>query len=266
MANDVLSSNEYVKALRKILKENPDMGVSLKEFNGMILSADTLQKQLDSVLGELSNVKKQLSEIQDKKSPIIEAFEKIIEALESKVAEIQAKLDAVKANIIDGAKKAVTAFKEKGVTALNSALKFLKVKNTLELLNKDFKGAIRRNNNAINSIKNFSSKYHEIGKLIKNIGRTIVGKEQITQRKENGKLSKVMQAPYKAARRANERGAKNLDSLIGKMESLDKFAGKINKGKEQKPSIMKGLEEKKAEIAAKVVNVVTKDKKREVLS
>ena len=107
-----LKENAAVQELISVLRKN-NMEKQLSDFTELISHVGTVENQLKSVLGELSDVRKQLSEIKDHQHPIKTACMKMLNSLQSSVHDAQLKLNQLKTSIIEGAKNALTAFKEK---------------------------------------------------------------------------------------------------------------------------------------------------------
>jgi hypothetical protein len=168
------------------------------------------------------------------------------------LAPLKARLDALKSAIIDGCKKAVAAFKEKGPSVLNNLASFFGLKNNLEDWKNDINKIIKRDDAAIAKIETFSAEYHMAGRNIKNMARVAVGKKPIDAAKEAGKLAKTLAAPYKGQRTALK-GVRNLVvTVIAKLEQLDTAAEKaMANSAEKKPSLIKDLEDKKRRVELK---------------
>nr|WP_312577785.1 DUF6674 family protein [Sedimentibacter sp.] len=108
-----LLENEHVKELFAILKEN---SVSSKDLLDVIGYVGVMERQLDAAVGELSAMRQELADMREEQDhPVRTTLQKAIQALENKIAETKERLEAVKADIIEGCKNAVSAFKEKAL-------------------------------------------------------------------------------------------------------------------------------------------------------
>lgn len=241
-----LSDNNYIQELLEVLKGNK-MEAQFNDVSKLVKYVDTMEKQLYSVLGELNSVQQQLDEIKDKQHPIKVACQKMLDGLKAQVNDTLDKLQEVKAAIIEGAKNALTAFKEKGIAALNSVMNFFNVKSGLNAVKNRVDKAITSTEKNIAKIETMSKEIHSVGSHMRNIGRALTGKETKDDVKENGKIAKVVQAPFRAVK-ATMSGIKKASAvLIVKLEQLDNTArtNAINAAakKENKASILQGVKD-----------------------
>ena len=162
MAETALMNNPDIQELIEILRKN-----NLKQQNGELTSlincVSSMENQLKTALGELDAVQKQLAELKDKQNPLRTACIKTINNLRIAINNIQKKLTEIKNAIVEGAKNAVAAFKEKGLSALNSIMKFFKVKDGLAAIGENADKAIKSANNSISKIDKISSEIHAAG-------------------------------------------------------------------------------------------------------
>jgi len=242
MAETALMNNPDIQELIEILRKN-----NLKQQNGELTSlincVSSMENQLKTALGELDAVQKQLAELKDKQNPLRTACIKTINNLRIAINNIQKKLTEIKNAIVEGAKNAVAAFKEKGLSALNSIMKFFKVKDGLAAIGENADKAIKSANNSISKIDKISSEIHAAGSHRRNVFRIMTNKETQNDIKANGKIAKIVQAPFRAIKAAMSKIKNVAKGMINKLEQLDKTVQKI---KEQKPSILKPVKEFKA--------------------
>ena len=261
-----LRDNSAVKELMGILRGN-NMDKQLKDFSELISHVDTMESQLSKVLGELNGVRKQLDEIKDKQHPIRTACMKMLNSLQASVKEAQTKLNELKSAIIDGAKNAISAFKEKGIAALNGIMNFFKVNKSLNAVRNSVDRSIASAGKSIAKIETMSTEMHSAGSHMRNIGRALVGKETKNEVKENGKIMKVVQAPFRATKATMSGIKKALSAMIGKLENLDLTARqnreKATAKKEQKPSILANVQNFKPPVKEPAPVGAEKSKKQE---
>lgn len=240
---------EFMDILRKSRTES-----QLKDFSALLNYVNSMEKQLNTVIGELQEVKQQINDIKDKQNPIKVACTKMVKGLQEKIGEIKERLNEIKAAIIEGSQKAVAAFKEKGLSALNSVLSFFKVKDGLESMLNSLNQSAKSAGNSIAKIEAISSEIHAIGSHTRNIGRAIVGKEQMDDVKQNGKVSKALQAPFRAMKSTFSDMSKRTEKVIAKLEQLEQtvVANKemATTAKEKKPSILDNVKIFKPDIKA----------------
>lgn len=192
-----------------------------------------MEKQLDAAVNELAAMRRELQTAQEQNHPVKTAMQKTVIAMQGQVLDLRDKLAKLKQNIIDGCRNAVTAFKEKGITALDNVARFFKVKPLLENMRDTLDQNIRQDDKAIAKIEAISAEYHEAGRHLKNIGRAMIGKEAVQEAKPPGKLAKAMTAPFRAERSHFAAMKKRTEAAIGTMARLEDRA---------KPSIKKDLQ------------------------
>lgn len=240
-----LMENEHVKELLAIMKAN---SVDAREFNSVLRYVGAMERQLDKAVGELIAMRRELNDMREAQNhPVRRALQNAISTLEEKIAVIRERLDAVKAGIIEGAKNAVAAFKEKGISALSNLASFFHIKNGLKALRNGLNDGIKADERAIAAIESVSAKYHEAGRRVKNMGRALADKEAVQEAKPSGKLAKSLEAPFRNEKAALSNALKNVNAAIRGMEQLEAAAAQIREAKaaakaEKKPSLLKNLE------------------------
>jgi thymidylate synthase len=213
-------------------------------------------KQAENKISDMKSQLEEMKEIQN--HPIKTALKNTIKALETKVAAIKEQIGELKANIIEGCKNAVAAFKEKGISALDKLASFFRVKTCLEKMKTSTVAAVKECDKSVAKIETFSKQYHTAGRAVKNMLRMVVGKEPIDAVKESGKLAKVMCAPARAEKACMLGIHKSCNSMLEKLEQLNQRADAKreekatggDKGEKpaaitKKPTLMERLEEKK---------------------
>lgn len=247
-----LMENQHVKELLSIMKANRmDSGelLAVLRYVGMV------EGQLDKAVGELTAMRRELNDMREVQNhPVKTALQNAIHSLEEKIAVMRERLDAVKADIIEGAKNAVAAFKEKGISVLNGLASFFRIKGGLNALRDSLNDGIKADERAISAIETASAKYHEAGRRVKNMGRALADKEAIQDAKPSGKVTRVLQAPYRREKNCLMNAVKDVDAAIRGLEQLEASAARLRDANivakvEKKPSILKNLDELKAQIA-----------------
>ena len=159
LQNGALLENEHVKVLLALLKENR---VSNQDFMNVIGYVGAMERQLDTAVNELSSMRRELSDLRDQQShPVRIALQKAIRALEGKIAETRARLEAVKANIIEGCKDVVAAFREKGAAALHGLASILHIRQGLQAICDGMDKNIQFDEQSMKKIAYISAEYHE---------------------------------------------------------------------------------------------------------
>ena len=230
-----LFENEHVSQLLNILHEN---GKSTAGLTALINHIGEMEQFVKGAEMKIADMKQQLDEIKEiQNQPIKNSLKKAISSLESIVADMKDKIAELKDNIIEGCKKAVSAFKEKGISALSNLASFFKIRQSLENWKENLDTGIRINDKAIMNIETFSQEYHATGRHLKNMARVIIGKAPIDKVKEAGQLAKAVAAPYKAQISIQKRIKNVLDKVIKKLNQLET----ISSDKKAEHSVTKSL-------------------------
>ena len=227
-----LLENEHVKELLAILEANnaPDR----KDFLAVLNQVGAMEKQLDAAVNELAAMRRELNEARELAHPVKTALQNAVKTLEKNVAVLRGRLDAVKRNVIEGCKNAVDAFREKGISALHNVTRFFKIRPLLEAMRNDLNENIRFDEAAISKIEAVSAEYHEAGRHVKNMARALAGMEFVRDTKSAGRLTRALEAPFKAERSCFVSMKRNVESALSGLASLEKSS-------ERKPSIRKTM-------------------------
>jgi ABC-type transporter Mla subunit MlaD len=236
-----IMDNNHVQELLAIMSENN--APVMKDFIAVLTQVTAMERQLDTAVSELAAMRKQLAEVQSKNHPLKETMQKSVTAMQNHVSNMRDKLAEIKENIVDGCKNAVSAFKEKGISALNNIAQFFNIKPALESMQNGLDKAIERGDKAVNKIETISQEYHAAGRALKNIGRAFLGKEPIQEARPIGVVAKAFIAPHSAGRKCFEGMKKHISAAIDSVEKLEKRAN------ERKPSVLNTIAkyEKKVE-------------------
>lgn len=241
--SEPLSENQYVKELFSILQDNGKDSAGLSALLGHVTAMEDFVKRAEDRIAEMKTQLAEIKEVQD--HPVKTSLQNAIKNLEQKVAEIKERIGELKANIINGCKNAVDAFREKGITALDKLASFFRIKDDLQDLNKRISNTIKADDNAMAKIESFANEYHSAGRAIKNMARVAVGKKPISAKKEAGKLAKAVSAPYKAQKAMLIRMQVSVNKAISSLDRLEARAAdkKAERATAKKPSLMGQLKE-----------------------
>lgn len=242
VSHNTLADNEYVKELFAIMQKNGKDTAGLATLLNHVSEIENFMIRAED---KITDMKLQLAEIKEiQNRPIKATLQNTIKTLEVKVAEGRERLAELKANIIEGCKNAVAAFKEKGAAVLNNLAAFFDIKNHLQDWKKNIDVAIKADDKAIAKIKAFSIEYHSAGRAIKNMARVAIGKEPLDIKKESGKLAKALAAPYKAHKSALISLGKSMNKAIAKLEQLESMTAvkQSERTIDKKPSLLGRLE------------------------
>jgi len=200
-----------------------------------------MERQLDAAVNELQSMRRELAEAQAQNHPIKTALHNAVKTMEKNIAVMRERLDELKANIIDGCKNAVAAFKEKGISALRNIADFFKLRPGLEALRDNLNKSIKLDERAIAKIEAVSAEYHEAGRHLKNMGRALVGKEAVAEAKAPGRLAAAIAAPYRAERACLVAARRHVTAAIGAVARLENA--------ERKPPVMETIQKLNEQIA-----------------
>lgn len=236
-----IQENEYVKELLAILKENNSP--STKDFVAVLNQVGAMEKQFAAAVKELAAMRQELKIAQEQNHPVKTALQKAVIVMQGQVLDLRDKLAELKQNVIDGCKNAVAAVKETGISALDNAARFFKVRPILEAMRDMLTKDIQYDDKAIAKIEAISTEYHQAGRHLKNMGRAMLGREAAQEVKQPGKLTAVISAPFRAERSCFAAMKQNIDKAIGAISRLEERAA------EKKPSIREALATRNEKIA-----------------
>jgi len=138
-------------------------------------------------------------------------------------------LISLRHNIIDGAKAAVSAFKEQGIAVLNNVAQFFKIRPMLEWMRNALDKNIRACERRIGKIEAASKEYHETGLHLKNMGRAVMGKAPLQEPKPAGKVAGILIESLQNECAACFKMQKGIDSALGGLKRLeDRSAGRVS--------------------------------------
>jgi hypothetical protein len=252
-----IGGNQYITELLGILKDSGRDSSGLSALINHIKGMEDFVKAAESQIAGMKSQLNAIKEIQD--HPIRTTMQNSAKALETALEKIKAQIAALKADVINGCKNAIAAFKEKGITALDKLASFFRVKGGLQAINRGFDNSIKqcRENNI--RIGKFSNEYHATGLHLKNMARLLVGSKPIDTPKETGIIAKAMMK-FNRAQISYMRGMqKSIRNAIGRIERHERLeqpeqpetnpkAALLPKMPERKPTLMEKLEANKEKI------------------
>jgi len=231
-AANALADNPYVQELFSVLKENDKDTAGLSALLGYVKQMEDFVKSAE---GQIVDMKCQIGEMKEiQKHPIKTALQNTCESLEKQVTGIKSQLNKLRASIVEACKHALTAVKEKGVTALDKLAGFFHIKQACEKIQKDCSHAMSGCDKSVAKIEQFSKEYHETGLHLKNMFRIAIGKDAVAQAKESGALAKSMCAPYKAEKKCLNSICTTAGKAAAKLEELGKSAAEIRQASEER--------------------------------
>lgn len=237
-----IMDNEHVKAFLAILQEQRP--IDAQDFLAALRDVSAMERQLNTAVAELTAMRQELREMREAQNrPVRTALQKTVTSLETKANTLRERLNTLKAGIIEGCKSAVSAFKEKGISALNGMMGFFRVKDILTEMRKDMAGAVQSAERSIAKIEAASTEYHEVGRHIKNIGRAMTGRALIEEAKPSGRIAQAAQAPHKLGKTVVSGAVKGVEKAINNLDKLETAQTA------KRPSLVKNLNELKDKAA-----------------
>lgn len=270
-----LLENEAARQFLQLLTQyRPD---SAQDYSMMLWQMDSMESQLNKALAELQEVRGQLAKMQE--NPAKHFVSRVAEAVEGRLHAARESLMEMKGRIVEGAKEAVEGFGRTGVKALDRAVSVLGIKKTLERMQKGIGESIADVKKSIEKVEDLGHELRSVGGHVKNVGRTIAGKErQEVDGGSGGRFQAAILSPLRMEKAILNKLNNMTLAAIGNMERLEQAAGhakgeaapekgqgeKIpekrdapealaappDKGKE-KTSVLKDLRETKAQAAAR---------------
>ena len=242
-----LKENEHVKGLLKILSEN-DLKADAQGLTEVVNLFTAMERDLNKTVSEINTMRLELSALREESGhPIKTMLQNAADGLAEKLKSIQKCLVSLKDKIIGACKRAVEAFKDGGIAALNGAMTFFDVKHELEDTRQKINNAIDYNNKKIAKIEAASAEMHSAGRSIKNIGRVIQGKEPIPDIKPNGKLAYFIETPFRMENKRFNRSLGNVNKFLVRIDKLEKAAAQ--RAERDRPSTLEAIRETKAQVA-----------------
>ena len=168
-----LMEEPAVRELLEVMKQHNSPGRG--DLLAMCQQIAGLEQQLNSALEELSVMRQELA--QARESPVKRALQKTVAGLEKVTNGLWGRLDSLKEKVVEGCKKTLAAFRERGVSALAHTAEFLHIRPALEGISRELEKNIVFDDRALSIIEAASKEYHEAGRHLKNIVRAVQGRE-----------------------------------------------------------------------------------------
>jgi hypothetical protein len=257
ITNDIttpIRENSYVNDFVALLQMN---GKDTKEFAVMISLIGGMENQLTEMTKDAKEMRQEISQLKTAATnPVRTALMNAADAIDGQIKSAQTSLNKVKTAFVESCKSAISAFKEKGASALNSVAKFFTAgfKKEVELYRKDAEAGIRENDRKIMNIENVSAQYHTVGSAVKNFGLALVGKQPSVETKQIGRVTKAVTSLIRLDSNSCQNTINRCNKILAAVERLEQ--GQAEKSvekpqKEQKPSLLASIAEKKEIIKAR---------------
>jgi uncharacterized coiled-coil DUF342 family protein len=258
--NTTLMDDPNVKELLSILKES---GKNPSDLLDVIGSVTKMEQELSAALKGISSMQNELSTMREERDhPIRTMLQKTTQKLSKTITGLRARIKSIKDNIVGGCKRAVEAFRDKGISALNNLAGFFNIKQNLLDQREGINAGIEQAHDSIAKIEKAAEQYHAAGRALKNIGRSLQGKEPIADIKPNGKLAQLLQAPYRNEIRNLNKSLRSVNKTLASLDRLEKAAEKVAKA--ERPSTKETMKKLQKQIDAdRTAPAQTKTKRRE---
>ena len=243
---------DVIKQLMDIMGQQ-GMKEQSQDFLEVLNFVAGMQVQLSVMVDELQGVREQLAEMQkNQPKAVTEKLMDKVSQLQEKISKLSERLGAIKDHLIDTAKQAVTAFKEKGREEMNKVLQkgISGVKSVLENTRERLVDIMTNYEKTANQIDSIGDELKQIGNSFANVGRLIAGKgtKEVSDEKPGVGLTRVMNMPVKSNIAAFR---KQIDGIDKAMEKLDKVSAGLHTGKEVDKGARVSIKEKLSQMKAK---------------
>ena len=244
---------DVIKQLMDIMGQQ-GMKEQSQDFLEVLNFVAGMQVQLSVMVDELQGVREQLAEMQkNQPKAVTEKLMDKVSQLQEKINSLSERFGEIKDHLIDTAKKAVTAFKEKGREEMNKVLQvgISGVKSVLENTRERLVDVMTNYEKTANQIDSIGDELKQIGNSFANVGRLIAGKgtKEVSDEKPGVGLTRVMNMPVKSNIAAFR---KQIDGIDKAMEKLDKVSAGLHTGKEADKGARVSIKEKLSQMKAKL--------------
>ena len=258
-----LTDNEHVKELLSLIREN---GRDPKDLTALISSVSVMEQQLFRASESLAAMQKELSVLKDEHDhPVRTLLEKTAQALADNIQALLSSINAMKEEIISGAKRAVDAVKESGINALNNLAGFFNLKSGLLFDRDSIKSSIDAVNRQVAGIEAASARVNAVGQAVSNVGRVIRGQEPVSEAQTGGRLAHILAAPFRAELQYLNRCLRSTNRAIQALDRLERSATRSTE--QEKPSTLALMRDLQSQLDATRVDArnLTKEKQRDAV-
>ena len=200
-----------VRELLEVMKQHNSPG--REDLLAMCQQIAGLEQQLNSALEELAVMRQELA--QARESPVKRALQKTVEGLEKVTNGLRERLDSLKEKVVEGCKKTLAAFRERGVSALAHTAEFLHIRPALEGISRELEKNIAFDDRALSIIEAAS---------LKNIVRAVQGREALDDPKGPGALARGLSLPFRQDRRLMCAMQSRTAGALKRLEHLEQAA------------------------------------------
>lgn len=145
-----LKDNANMREFIQILKYNK-MNNFLNDFIDTLDYVGNLENKLDKLMGEIETLKEQMTKMRE--NPIKKAVSNTINNIENKLRETVRFLGSIKNNITQNVNQALNNIKRKGISAINSTLNFMRIKDGLRKIQRTLNAAENKIDKAVKELE-----------------------------------------------------------------------------------------------------------------
>ena len=213
---DDLKSNPQIEELMDTLEKN-DMHKEKAEVESLVDYIGDMEQTLSEMLKEMQDMRQEINLIHN--STLKATCEILVQKTEKSINQVVAVVKKVKDNLVQSAKNAVKAFKEKGRDAFVKAVRAMKVPETLDKLTGLFLICSKDAKENAAQLQSMQSELSTAKGHLKNVGLLLIGKsaresEEVKSDKGVlGRLGKLMEKIGKGFEGVAQRAADRADKI-----------------------------------------------------
>ena len=213
---DDLREHPQIEELMNALEKN-DMLKEKAEVESLVTYIGEMEKTLTEMLQEMKNMRQEINLIHN--STLKAKCEMLVQKTENSISKVVAIVKKVKDNLVQSAKNAVKALKEKGREAFLKAVRAMKVPETLDMLKGVFFVCAKDAKQNAMQLQTMQSELSSAKGHLKNFGRLLIGKsakeaEEIKSDKGVlGRIGKLMEKIGKGFEGLSQKAADRADKI-----------------------------------------------------
>jgi len=125
--NIPIMENPHVKEILAIMEENQLS--NLGDMVDILDQVSAVEQQLKQAVNELATIRKELQDVQEKHRPVVQ---KALISAQAQTLALRDKLNTLKQTVVADCEKALSAVRQKGISALGNISQFFKIRPLLE--------------------------------------------------------------------------------------------------------------------------------------
>ena len=250
-----LREDENVKTVLSMMDGSGRQQMSVDLVALLVIMADQ-ERQCRELQEQIQGLRAEIKALKDRKNPLAKAMEDAANAAQKCADTVREQLSSVKNAVVSWAKDTAENVKLHGVSALDKAVSALHIKPALQAIQSVIQGALDSVRAAVDRGEEMGFQLREAGRALGNAFKAAQGREEnMTPAVQEGRFQKTVLAPPRAVKSVLNGMNETALSGIAKLDALEQ-AGRASrerladKKEAKKPSIRKGLEEKRAVVLA----------------